>query len=246
MLTSVLVSVLCACVSQDDSLPILSPSPTILASETPVWFPPTSTSSPMPIAEPSSTPDLIPGLGDLLLEDTFSEAAFWSTSQSASSSAMVANERISLSTSQIGTFVLSTRSEPLLDDIYAEIIASPSLCTGEDEYGFVLRAAPSGDQYRFGISCDSRAKVDRIFAGEASRSVGWVQNPVIPSGAPGKAKLSVWASGSEMRFFVDDVFLFEVNDTVLYRGTLGVYIWAHGDGALSIAFSDLRVWLLEE
>jgi hypothetical protein len=58
--------------------------------------------------------------------------------------------------------------------------------------------------------------------------------------------LSVWASGSEMRFFVDDMLLFTVNDTLLYSGRLGVFIRARGEGPLTVSFSDLMIYALEE
>lgn len=237
--------VLSACAAQGEILATPTSLPTQPATETPIWFPATTTPTLMPTAAQSPTPDLHPGLGAQLLNDDFSEDSVWATSQSETSSAMLANGRISLSTNEAGNVVLSTRSEPLFGDFYAEISANPGLCEGEDEYGFVLRAASLGDQYRFGLSCDGRAKVDRILGGGASRPLGWLANPIIPSIVPSQIRLAVWASGSELRFFADDVFLFSIDNAVIFEGTLGVYIRARGQGTLSVAFSDLQVWALE-
>ena len=236
--------ILAACAPQGEVLATPTALPTPPATETTDWFPATATPTLMPIVELSPTPDLLPGLGTQLLIDDFSDDAVWATSQSDSSSAMLANGRISLSTNETGNVVLSTRSEPFFGDFYAEISASPGLCDGEDEYGFVVRAASLGDQYRFGLSCDGRAKVDRILGGGASRPLGWLASPIIPSIMPSQARLAVWALGSEMRFFVDDVLLFSIDNAVIFEGTLGVYIRSRGQGTLSVAFSDLQVWAL--
>lgn len=234
-----------ACAPRPEPLPTATPLPTLPPTETPIWFPATATPTLLPIAEASPTPDMHPGLGALLLSDDFSSASLWATSQSDSATALIANGRITLSTDRAGLVVLSTRSEPVFGDFYAEITAISGLCEGEDEYGFVVRATSSGDQYRFALSCDGRAKVDRILAGSASRPAGWLQSPILPKLGPSTVRLAVWASGSQMRFFVDDAFLFSINDTVLYNGTVGVYIRARGEGALSVSFSDLQVLALE-
>ena len=238
--------VLAACAPQEEFLPAATPTAVQAPTETIIWFPATPTPTELPIAEQSPTPDPHPGLGALLLDDDFSIASVWPTSQSATSAAILSNGRITLSTSQSGNVVLSTRTEPAFADFYAEITASPGLCDGEDEYGFIIRSASLGDQYRFGLSCDGRAKVDRILGAEASRPLGWISSPIIPSIMPSNVRLAVWASGSEMRFFVDDVLLFSLENAVIFEGSLGVYIRARSQGGLSVSFSDLQVWALEE
>ena len=63
-----------------------------------------------------------------------------------------------------------------------------------------------------------------------------------PSLAPAEVRLGVWANGSELRFFVNDVYLFSVTDSLLYRGGVGVFVRSSGEGDVSVSFSDLRVW----
>jgi len=237
--------ILSACTPQAEILATATPTDVQVPTETIIWFPATATPTQLPVAEQSPTPDPHPGLGAQLLSDDFSTASFWPTNQSESSAAIISNGRITLSTSLSGNVVLSTRTEPAFGDFYAEITASPGLCDGEDEYGFIIRSASLGDQYRFGLSCDGRAKVDRILGAEASRPLGWIASPVIPSIMPSNVRLAVWGSGSELRFFVDDVFLFSLENAVIFEGGLGVYVRARGQGGLSVSFSDLQVWALD-
>lgn len=223
-----------------------SPLPTDTSTQTPIWFPPTATRTLIPTSPPEPTPDLHPGVGERLLSDDFSDEAVWEIVQLANSSMMMANQRLTLATQNSTVPLLNRRSGPIFGDFYAEITASPSLCSGEDEYGFVIRAASSGDHYRFTLSCDGRAKVDRVLNGALSTQVGWLQSTAIPGVAPSNSRMSVWASGSEMRFFIDDAYLFTINDTVIYTGTVGVFIRARGANDLSVSFSDLQVWALQE
>ncbi len=220
-------------------------TPSLTPTATQVWFPPTFTPSPLPQPNITPTPDLRPGIGDVLLEDNFSDAAAWTTNSSTQATINVDDGEIHLSLNDDHEYLLAMRNAPVLDNFYAEVTASPSLCRGEDEYGFVLRANDGG-HYRFALSCDGRAKVDR-FLGKSSltRQAGWLQNLVVPSFAPSSVRLAVWARGSQMHFFVNDVYLFSVNDTVLWQGTLGVFVHTSWDDDVSVSFSDLKVWAVE-
>ena len=227
-------------------LPTQTSPPVATAPATIEWVPPTATSTQQPTAVLSPTPDLRPGVAELILDDDFSDEQMWRSSQSDSASAILANNRLTLATDLPNGLLLTTRPEPAFGDFYAELSVSPSLCSGVDEYGFVVRASATGDHYRFALSCDGRAKVERIYNGASSLQAQWVENPLIPSRAPSNIRLGVWASGSDLRFFINDFYLFEVRDTVVYRGTLGVFARSRGQGALSVSFSDLQVWALEE
>jgi len=227
--------------------PVIIPdtaTPTITATASPVWFPPTFTPSPLPQPNVTPTPDPRPGIGELLLEDDFSDDEAWSTVNSFDAVVSVSDGEIHLSLNDDHDILLTTRSEPVFVDFYAEITASASFCRGDDEYGFVVRAGDDG-HYRFAISCDGRAKVDRLLGDSVSRQAGWLQNPVVPSTAPSSVRLGVWARGGQIHFFVNDVYLLSVNDTQLWKGTLGVFVHTSGERDVSVNFADLRVWAVE-
>jgi hypothetical protein len=180
-----------------------------------------------------------------VLEDDFSDPSFWTT-QDAPGGAVV---KVSDGTIHLGlnagrSYLLPTRNSPVLDDFYVEITALPSLCGGADEYGLIVRAN-DGDHYRFALSCDGRAKVDRYLGGSLTRQAGWVSDRIVPSVVPASSRLGVWASGGQMRFFINDYYLFSVNDTQIYLGTLGVFAHTSGEGDVSVSFSDLQVWELQ-
>ncbi|MCW5877258.1 MAG: hypothetical protein KIS80_00150 [Anaerolineales bacterium] len=224
--------------------PTEAPTPLPSPTPTPVWFPPTAQPTSFPTPQLQPTTDMRPGIGDLLLEDDFSDAALWTTGGERDAVVIVSNNTVHLTLNLGRNYLFSTRAQPVLGNFYTEITAEPSLCRGGDEYGLLLRVQ-NGDHYRFALSCDGSAKVDRYLGGSLTRHAGWASNRIIPSLAPSSVRLGVWARGSQMHFFVNDMYFFSVSDTQLYQGTLGVFVHTSGEGDVSVSFSDLRVWALE-
>ena len=224
------------------SFPTETPAPTLTPTATIVWFPATNTPTVFPTVEVSPTKDWRPGIGDLLLEDDFSDGENWSLATTSNSSVAIANNRLTLVLSLPQSFLFTTREQPIFGDFYAEIIASPSLCRRADEYGLLVRAASAQDYYRFSLSCDGQARVDRILGGVPTSPVPWTKDGAVPTVAPSTIRLGVWALGDELRFFIGDHYLFSVRDTVFLRGTLGVFVRTAGGTAVSVSFEELKVW----
>lgn len=180
-----------------------------------------------------------------MLEDGFTDESEWTTAISPDGTISISDGKIHLSLNEERSYLFGLRTAPVFRDFYAEITASPRLCRGEDEYGLIVRAT-DGDHYRFALSCDGRAKVDRFQGGSLTRQAGWMQDRIVPSTFPSTIRLGVWAVGSDVRFFVNDFYLFSINDTQLYLGTLGVFVHSSGDADVSVNFSDLQVWEIAE
>lgn len=181
-----------------------------------------------------------PGVGELLVQDSFTDPSVWSLSTSNDASATISKGSLNLSLKSAKTYLISTRSEPVFTDFYAEISATANFCHGEDEYGLVVRSV-KGNQYRLALACNGQVKVDRLYNGSLSRQAGWLQNAIIPSIMPSTVRLQVWAVGSQMRFFVNDFYLFSVTDRLLYKGTVGVFVHTSGESDVSVSFSNLKV-----
>lgn len=224
--------------------PEVALEPTAEPTATTVWFPPTPTASPFPTPVVSPTADMRPGIGELLLEDDFSDVVFWQTSTSADGSAQVSNGQLNLVLNATRSYLFSMRTGPVVNDFYTEVTATTNFCSGDDEYGLLVRAL-DGDHFRFALSCDGRAKVDRFHNGSLSRQVGWVSSRAIPSIAPGTSRLGVWAGGGQMHFFVNDMYLFSVTDSLLFRGAVGAYVHTSTEKDVSVSFSSLKLWQVD-
>lgn len=235
-------------------LPLLAPPPPPAsatpppATETPtptiVWFPPTPTFTPLPTATLSITPtlDTRPRYGGLILEDDFSDPALWTLGRVPAGNMALGVNELSLVVSKERGYLFSLRQGTSLGDFYAEITASPSICRGADEYGLLLRVSPSLEFFRFGLTCDGRARVDRLLSGLASAPQPPTASGAVPPGGPSVSRLAVWAVGKEMRFYANGEYLFSVRDPSLPSGGLGVFVRAAGEDSVTVNFSDLSVY----
>ncbi len=236
-----------ACLPAATSLPPLPTATRLPPSATPtptiVWFPPTATYTPFPTPTPPLTPtvDAQPGFGSLILEDNFQTAGAWVTGQLPAGTIALNQDALTLVVSQEHGYLSTVRQNTALTDFYAQITANPTLCRGTDEYGLLLRVS-GGDFYRFSLSCDGQARLDRLLGGSASSPKPWTQNGAIPPGSPSLSQLAIQAIGRQMRFYINDAFIFEVNDGTIPSGGLGLFARAASDTPVSVSFSNLKVY----
>lgn len=236
--------ILSGCVmSSPDVAPVTYTPPVTLPTATPtiVWFPPTPTFTPFPTISIPPTVELDPGKGEVLLEDKFDDRSKWSLISTAGGSVAFGNGELSIAISGKREYLFSVRSGPVFDNFFAEITANPNLCRGDDEYGMLVRVSPDLDYYRFSLSCDGRARLDRIYQGEASSPQPWLPSGAVPPGAPSVSRLAVWANGEEMRFFVNDEYQFTVYDPLLNSGSFGVFARSSSEMAVTVNYYDLVV-----
>jgi len=226
-------------------LPSATPlPPTETSTPTIVWFPPTATHTPLPTVTLSLTPtlDTRPAFGDLIFADDFNDPAQWSLGVIPAGSMALGVDELSLVVSRPRGYLFSLRQGTSLGDFYAELTASPSICRAADEYGLLLRVSPSLDFFRFGLTCDGQARLDRFLNGAASAPQPPTPSGAVPPGAPSQTRMAVWARGREMRFYANGQYLFSVNDPSLPSGGLGVFARAAGEDMVSVSFSRLEVY----
>ena len=217
--------------------PSETPSPTV------IWFPPTPTKTPVEKAEPTATLELRPGVGNIIFEDNFnSDSSAWLIGQNANGTTAIGVNEITIAIIQPRAYISSIRSEPTVSDFYAEITASPRLCVGLDEYGLLFRVRSTGDFYRYSLSCNGQVRLDRIVGGTAGSPQPWLISATVPRGAPSKTRLGVWARGSDLRFFVNDEYQFAVIDSYHDIGNLGVFARSAGENAVTVSFSELKIY----
>jgi hypothetical protein len=222
--------------------PTGTPTPTI------VWFPPTPTYTPLPTVTLGITPtlDTQPAYGPLIFADNFSHSELWNKGRTANGSIAFGKNELTLAISQARVYLYSLRQDPILDDFYLEITASPSICRSADEYGLLLRVSPGLDFYRFALTCDGQARVDRYLNSQASSPQPPKPNGAIPPGAPSTSRLGIWAAGKEMRFYANGQYLFTIRDSTLPSGSLGLFARTAGSDMMTVTFSDLAVYQVIE
>jgi hypothetical protein len=220
--------------------------PTATTTPTIVWFPATRT--PTPFLTPVITPTLEASslVGELLLREDFSSGEAWPLARTAGSSIALGVNELTLALSTPRGYLYALRKEPLLDDFYMEVTASPAICRGEDEYGLLLRVSPGLEFYRFSLSCNGQIRLDKYFQGRASSPQPWIYSGQVPPGAPSQSRLGVAARGREMVFFINGEQQFTLSDPSLASGAIGFFIRAAGEEAMTISFSNLEIYSTSE
>ena len=215
----------------------ITPQPTA----TIVWFPATSTPTPPPTpAEPvPPTEEPKPGVGDVVIEDMFSSNSGWLTGALEGGTSAIGNHALSLVIPESAVTISSQRFGEVPVNYYLEVTASASLCRGKDSYGLLFRSDGAYSAYHWILTCDGQMRLERWRPSEAAAIQDWTYWG--EGGAPLSVRLGLWLYGSEMRFFVNGIYLFSVRDPVLNGTHLGVFAKSTGQNALSVSFSDLVI-----
>ena len=185
-----------------------------------------------------------PGIGSVTLSDDFSDESAWDIAVSDQGSAAISRNRLTLA-AQPGIYLASLRRDITFGNFYAEVTAHTSLCRGQDNYGVIVRGVGSS-YYRFVLSCNGQARVERVTAGVKLPIHESVPSGDSPLGAPGEVRIGIWAVGSEMRLFLNGRFQFSIADKSFPSGALGVFARSAGDTPVTVTFSDLTVYDVED
>jgi hypothetical protein len=239
-----------ACQISPTEVPIIEPTssptstPTVTA--TVDWFPATSTPTIVPTFPITPTLDYRPNLGAVILQDDFSNPGSWTLGHTSSGNIALGLNELTIAIAEPKAYDYSVRQEPVFNDFYLEITASPMLCQGEDQYGILIRMTSPGDFYRYSLSCDGQVRLDRVVQGAASSPQPWMSSGSVPPGAPITARLGIWAQGDQFRFFINDQFQFEIKDPLLRSGNIGLFARSMGETAVTVNFSELVVRQIEQ
>jgi hypothetical protein len=220
--------------------PTETPTPTI------VWFPPTPTATPLSTTTLQAVPtlDALPQLGELLFADNFADLKGWTTGKTGSGSIARGKNELTLAVNRPDGYLYSLRQGTRLGNFYAEITASPTICRGSDEYGLLLRVSPGLDFYRFSLTCAGQTRLDKYYQGKASSPQELAFSGAAPRGAPSQSRLGVLADGNELSFYINGEYQYTVRDPSMLAGGLGVFARAAGEDAVTVNFSDLKVYQL--
>ncbi|MFN8412188.1 MAG: hypothetical protein U0Z26_07355 [Anaerolineales bacterium] len=219
------------------TIPVLTETP--LPTATYNWFPATATPSPMVFNTQVPTPEMRPGLGDVLVTDSLKLSSLWDTATSDQGSAQVHTGQLNLA-AQSKVFMYSLRHDLVLNNFYAEITAVPGLCRDNDSYGILVRANAVA-YYRFALFCNGTTGVERNSNSTRQLLLPPMPSGDVPPGAPGQVRIGIWAVGTEMRLFLNGHYQFSITDANYTSGTIGVFVNSAGDTPVVVSFTDLMV-----
>jgi hypothetical protein len=208
------------------------------------WFPATETPPASATIPPSPTAILMPGLGSITYTDDFSEPAGWLRAKSefdGTNSVIIERNRATIAVNTTPATIFSLHRELFLSNFYAEVHVSVNRCEATDAYGLLFRAAGEFDSYRFILNCRGETRAERMRGAVVYPLSEWTPSGDAPRGAPGEVTLGIWASGVEMRFFLNGRYQFSVLDPVFRSGTIGIFASADSPFGMNVSFHNLEI-----
>jgi hypothetical protein len=234
------------CVPKAAEVPASTATPSLVPTQTVIWFPETPTSTPISTLEVTPTPEMLTGIGEIAIQDDFSDSSLWESLKRPSGQVVVSPGELAISVSGANGYLFSQRNAPSLQDFYLEATLKTNLCRDGDTFGLLLRTNSFQDYYRWAINCDGYERIERVRAGTVGVLQDWIASAQVLPGAPQTFRLGVLARGEEMRFFVNDLYQFSITDDAFKNGGIGVFARSTDDSPVSVGFRDFQVSNLKE
>jgi hypothetical protein len=125
------------------------------------------------------------------------------------------------------------------------VSAHTNVCADADEYALLFRGNYDAetDAYRFYVfklRCGGAARLELMEGNDVTALVDWTASPVIKSGANADNAITIWANKDQMRFYVNDQYLFSAQDAMLADGFYGFLLYDRTNGTMSVSWKGLE------
>ena len=212
--------------------------------------PPTTTPTLAPTATPTlpATPDPNEGVGDVVFRDALDGTGNWYwTFEDDAASFGVSTEQKQLNAvaKQSGTWRFSIGPDTVrVGDQQVRVIAHTNVCADADAYALMFRGNVDADSnysfYVFKLRCNGSARLELLQGANVTVVADWTASPAIRPGPNADNALLVWAAKDQMRFYVNDQYLFSAQDATLTEGFYGFYLYDQTNGNMSVSWKNLE------
>lgn len=219
-----------------------TPSPTV------DWFPATATPTLIPSAtptHPTALEDPSEGVGNLIIQDDFTNTAWWQTLQSESGNIAFGEGNLTFAVAKLESTITSLSEHNLPQDFYLEVTLQTSLCQLEDHIGIILWRESSSNFYQILLNCAGQYRLEMVQDGLRYVLIDWTGATQVQLGAPAINQLALWAYQGELRFFINGAYQFTERVARDRTGTLGLFARTIVGPAMTVKFSDLAIYQVE-
>lgn len=235
----------------ESSLPTTLPleTPTPLPSPTIDWFPRTPTPTRTPFSTPTtnSTTFINPeSIGELLIEDNFNNNSNWTTTKNEMGNVVYGDQLLSLAVSGDKGNLNSVSQHNIPADFYLTINVQVALCSPGDQYGVSFWRQESGANHRLIISCEGNYRFERFTGSSGLVLRDWETASKMMPGSPALHSIGIWARQGEIQVFINETYQFSINTLQNQAGGLAVFARAGGNIAMTVGFSELKVFKVLE
>jgi len=224
-----------------------NPTPTQQTTPSPTFdFPtliPTATSTSAPTSSP--TPPTLLGIGDLLFFANFESSQSWDLRETDRGGSSIYNGQLNLAVRQPNSFFFIRAPAPEQDDFYFEVNIRSDVCEDGDEYGIMFRLGPLYNHYRFSLTCEGLARVSRVLDDQEVVLIPPTETYAVFPGLRIENHLAVWASGTQFRFFINDLEVFSIQDREIDSGGFGLFVRSRRSQQITISFDDVALHAIQ-
>lgn len=221
-------------------MPTLTPSP-IPSTPSPTFAFPTKNPSVTftPELEPTSTQDLMSGLGSVLYFDDFDQNLGWEIGQSEIGGASLISGRLSLAVHQANSYYFVQSPAPAMASFFLEVNMRSELCNSGDEFGVMYRINSLKEHYRFALTCEGDARVSLLLESGEIALIPITQTYAAFPGLLVENQIGVWADRNSFRFFINGLEVFSVHDNTLDVGDFALFVRSRRNGQTTASFDKL-------
>ena len=221
---------------------------TALPTTAPTAAPPkpaaTATSPPPPTPTLDAS-DPKAGLGDPAFYDTFTDGNSWPLYTDTHVSFEVKDSNLvktAFNPDRYNGWILTW---PVISDFYLEMTTKTQQCSGEDQYGTMIRAVKT-DQgyigYLFGISCDGHYSLRRWNGQKYVQLVDWTSSEHINAGSNQTNRIGLMANGNQFSMYVNGKLIGEFQDDTHGEGRFGVFIGSINTPDVKFLVDEIAYW----
>jgi len=246
-----IVLLISGCTTNETPQSTLS-SPTVTQTYTPAatvdWFPATATPTLIPSATPTSPTTLedpSEGVGNLIIQDDFTNTAWWQSLQSESGNIAFGEGNLTFAVSKPESTLTSLSEHNLPQNFYLEVTLQTSLCQLEDHIGIIIWRESSSNFYQILLNCIGQYRLELMQDGQRYVLIDWSAAAQMQFGAPATNQLALWVYQGDLRFFINGTYQFTERVARDREGTLGFFARTIVGPAMTVKFSDLAIYQVE-
>ena len=214
-----------------------------VSSQTPGFIfpttPPSETIPPAPTT--SSTADPFEGLGEVLFEDDFSQDTGWDLKEDEIGATSIQRQRLVLTLRQLQGFRFLLLPFQPPSSFFLEFDVIQEICQESDAFGVMLRLNPSFEHYRISITCEGVVRISRVLQGESRALIPDTEPHAILPGPLVSNHISLWADDKTLRLWINDISVFNVNESVLMNGNIALFIRSGTGSLVTASFDNIQI-----
>lgn len=182
---------------------------------------------------------------DVLFHDEFAagQAASWQIEGDDLGQTAIVNEQLMIDIRAANVMQFASLPEMPFQDFVLEVEARQVGGDLANSYGVLFRMQDPNRFYRFDITGDGKFMLERRNGdGTWTRFIrDWLPTPAIQQGHNAVNRLRVEVVGPSISTYVNDTFLFQVNDTAYAAGTIALDAGTFGGPEMQATFDNVVV-----